>query len=106
LRSYLTNNERVMCLEQKKPFQRLSIDHMKAMQEQTQIQKLIEEATRKLDEQINEKAEELAQKLVDIGYDVDSFHIAVETRIENSVLIANLLIVQLGETHEFTLGGE
>jgi predicted methyltransferase MtxX (methanogen marker protein 4) len=86
-------------MKKKASFQRVTIDDMRALK----TEQMVGEFLSKLDEVIDEEVEELAQSLVDNGYDVDDFEIEVQNNWQDGKLIVNLNVVQIGKTLEFSL---
>ena len=79
----------------------MSIDEMKALKAQQELQKAINETLSTLDEKITEEAEKLSQELVDSGYDVDDFEIAVDHEHRDGKIQVHLKVVQLARTLVF-----
>jgi hypothetical protein len=90
-------------MKQKDGFQRLTIDQMKALKAEKEIQNAVNEAMSNLEESIEKEAEKLAQELVDSGYDIDDFEIVIDTVVDDGKLVAHLKVVQEGKTLIFDL---
>lgn len=88
-------------MKQKKGFQRLTIDQMKALKKEKELQHIANEVMSSLDERIEEEAEKLAQELVDSGMDVDEFFINVEVYMRDGKLAVRFNVVQ--EAREIVL---
>ncbi|WP_202734764.1 hypothetical protein [Heyndrickxia sporothermodurans] len=89
-------------MKQKENFVRLSIDDMKALKAQQELQKVVNQVTLDLDARIDEECEKLAEFLVnEEGLDVDDFTIEVENEWQGSKLLVHLKVVYVGKTIEF-----
>ncbi|PEZ47018.1 hypothetical protein CN367_11650 [Priestia megaterium] len=95
-------------MENNKPFKRVTMAEMQKAKDEVTRQKLIDDAIMKLDEEINEHCERLANQLVnERGLDVDSFEIHTRNTIEGDTLIVDVLVVTLEKELTFKLlGGE
>jgi hypothetical protein len=88
-------------MKQKEGFQRMTIEQMKALKAEQELQKAVNKAISTLDEKIHEEAEKLSQELVDAGYDVDDFEISVESEVRDGKVKVHLKVVQLAKTLVF-----
>jgi hypothetical protein len=89
----------------KENFSRISIDEMKALKEQKQLEELARQATAKLDREIEQQAELLASQLVNSGLDEDSFSIEVETCFRGDELHVEFFVSQLHKSMTFKVAG-
>jgi hypothetical protein len=93
-------------IQRKEGFKRLTVDDMKALKAQQEIQKAVNEAIKHIDEIIEVEAEKLAQELVDSGYEADSFEIVVDNEWQAGKMIIHLKVVQEGKTLVFDMSGD
>jgi hypothetical protein len=89
-------------MKQKEGFQRITIEQMKVLKAEQELQKVVNKIISTLDEKINEEAEKLSQELVDSGYDVDDFEISVEPEVQDGKIKVHLKVVQLAKTLVFS----
>ncbi|MBL5872344.1 hypothetical protein HV417_02045 [Bacillus sporothermodurans] len=89
-------------MKQKENFVRLSIEDMKTLKAQQELQKVVDQAMFDLDARIEEECEKLADFLVnEEGLDVDDFTIEVENKWQGGKLLVHLKVVCVGKTIEF-----
>jgi hypothetical protein len=86
-------------LKQKEPFKRINVAELKRNKE-------LDALIANLDNQIHEETEKLAQELVDSGYNVDDFELAIDTELKGNKYVVTIKVVQVGKYIEYDLGGE
>jgi hypothetical protein len=85
-------------LKQREPFKRINIPELKRKQKQQTLLAHLEEL-------IHKQAEELAQELVNSGYDSDEFTLEIRNDIDSEKLTATIYVVQVGRVLEYDLKG-
>jgi hypothetical protein len=86
-------------LKQKEPFKRINVADIKRNKE-------IDALIANLNEQVQKEAEQLAQELVEAGYNVDDFELGIDSKVDDGKYKVTISVVQVGKYIEYDLGGE
>lgn len=93
-------------MENNKPFKRVTLAEMQKAKDEKTRQKLIDDAVQKLDDEIHEHCERLADHLVnERGFDVDSFEIHTQNKVEGNTLTVSVFVVTREDELTFKLWG-